>query len=59
MINDLKYHIEQMHMQLGSLTGQIDKGKLDDVMLEGYIGELEWQMHEIKELHREGEKSDD
>lgn len=46
----VKYHLEQLEMQIGSCHRQIELGNLDDSMLVGYIGELQWQLKGLNEL---------
>lgn len=49
-VPSVKYHLEQLLMQVGSCERQIEQGNLDSEMLEGYIGELMWQINGLKEL---------
>lgn len=47
---DIKYHLEQITMQVSSCEQQINRSNLDWRMLDGYIGELDYQLNQLKEI---------
>lgn len=46
----IKYHLEQIVMQVGSCGHKVEIGSLTPTMLLGYVGELQWQIDALKEL---------